>query len=41
MTSSTEGPVLVIGAAGCIGAAVVANLVRAFVEKRTPVFKGK
>ena len=28
MNSSTEGPVLVIGAAGCIGAQVVANLVR-------------
>lgn len=34
MNSSTEGPVLVIGAAGCIGAQVVANLVR---DGATPV----
>ncbi|MFT5181066.1 MAG: nucleoside-diphosphate-sugar epimerase [Alphaproteobacteria bacterium] len=34
MTTSTEGPVLVIGAAGCIGAQVVANLVR---DGATPV----
>ena len=34
MTSSIDGPVLVIGAAGCIGAQVVANLVR---DGETPV----
>ncbi len=34
MNSSTDGPVLVIGAAGCIGAQVVANLVR---DGGTPV----
>jgi nucleoside-diphosphate-sugar epimerase len=34
MTSSKDGPILVIGAAGCIGAQVVANLVR---DGGTPV----
>ena len=34
MNSSSDGPVLVIGAAGCIGAQVVANLVR---DGGTPV----
>ena len=34
MTSANDGPVLVIGAAGCIGAQVVANLVR---DGATPV----